>query len=143
MRRILDLTTPRMRTDEKRINSRYNRGLPVAICPWSQGKPVVSELILCMTRDLSDNGISVLTTSDIDFFDEVVFTILLDTEICSELCFFQATLIRKNRFFGFCEYGLQVNEFLNDDHRTQLAPLLRLLTNSAGDATNEVHGEAV
>ena len=142
MRRIVDLSTPRLRHDDKRVDKRYNRGLPVAICPWWKGQPDISEVVLCMTRDLSDKGISVITTAEL-VYEEVVFTILLDSETSTDLCFFQATMVRQNRFFGFGEYGLRVNEYLNVSHRRLIRPFLELLTNPEVDAAVAIQRGAV
>jgi hypothetical protein len=128
MRRILDLTTPsRLRADEQRTTNRYDRGLPIAICKWERGEPCVESMQFGMTRDISDKGVALLTTVDVDF-TEVVFTVLVGPEVSSELWFFQATIVRKCKYFGFVEYGMQINEFLNDDHRLQLQPLIQQLT---------------
>lgn len=90
MRRMLDLTTPTLlRANESRQESRYVRGLPVALYPWIDGKPVPSVLAFGFTKDLSDGGLSVLTTTELNS-TEVVYTILVDTDVTSELWYFHA-----------------------------------------------------
>jgi len=133
LRRILDLTTPsRIRNPELRATSRYDRGLPIAICQWKQGQPIVDSIQLGMTRDISDKGIAFLSTRDLDY-TEAVFTILVDEEVSSELWFFQSSIVRTTKYFGFVEYGMQVNEFLNEEHRKQLQPLIYQLTQAPAD----------
>lgn len=130
LRRILDLTTPsRMRADEMRETNRYERGLPVAFCEWHRGRPIVDAIQLGLTRDISDRGVSILTTSKLNY-DEAVFTILVDEEVSKELWFFHANIVRKCSYFGFVELGLKINEYLNDDYRIQLQPLIKQLVNA-------------
>lgn len=133
MRRIVDLTTPTLlRANESRQENRYVRGLPVALCPWVDGKPDPSVLALGFTKDLSDGGLSVLTTTELDS-DEVVYSILVDTDVTSELWYFHASILRRNTAFGFLEYGMKTNGFLNENFRFELADLDSLLTTPPTD----------
>ncbi len=127
LRRIMDLTTPGLvREDENRVHSRYNRGLPVAICPWDGSQPDTETLALGFTRDISDGGLSLLTTTELKS-DEVVFAIIVDEAVSTGLWYFNATILRRFTAFGFLEYGMRINGFLNDHYRMELAALDAML----------------
>lgn len=128
MRRIVDLTTPcLLRAHESRNENRYSRGLPIALCPWVNNGPDTSNLALGFTRDLSDNGLSLLTTTSMEC-DDVVFTIIVEPEVSSELWFFHATILRRFTAFGFLEYGMQINGYLNENFCHELIGLNKMLT---------------
>ena len=131
MRRIVDLTTPALlRANEVRDETRYNRGLPVALCPWIDDRPDTSIVALGFTKDLSDHGLSLLTTTELKN-EDVVFTIAVDQEISSEFWFFHATIVRRCKAFGFLEYGLKTNGFLNEFYRDELSEFNEIVSGSS------------
>ena len=130
MRRIIDLTTPdRMRPNEKRISNRYNRALPVVIAPWHNGQADLNHVSLAITKEISESGMSILTTTQLPFV-ESVFSILVDSEIASDIWFFQGTVMRESVAFGFGEYGIRINEFLNDSPNVDLEHLKKMIYGS-------------
>jgi hypothetical protein len=138
MRRIVDLTTPHLlRPNENRNENRYNRGLPVAFCPWVGGRPDTSVLALGFTKDLSDSGLSILTTTEIKS-EDVVYTIIVDPEITSGFWFFHATIVRRWNAFGFLEYGMRTNGYLNENYRAELSELIEKMSGSPSIAAQTV-----
>lgn len=116
MRRIIDLTTNGLlRTHEGRHARRYSRALSVAVCPWVKKKAVNDGFSLGITKDISDSGVCILTTTRLQA-ESVVFTLLVSLDNSSELSFFQADVKRESTRAGFVEYGLQVNQYLNEQY---------------------------
>ena len=51
IRRLCDVTTPNLPVlDNSREEDRFNRSLPVIICPWADDKPVIDQLTVAITR---------------------------------------------------------------------------------------------
>lgn len=69
-----------------------------------------------ITKDISDSGVCVLTTSELQA-GEFLLTFFVETDSQQGgLPFFRANIIRQNSQFGFFEYGLLVSEYLNDNY---------------------------
>ena len=122
MRRIVDLTTPTLlRANESRQENRYVRVFQ-SLCVRGSMATVPSVLALGFTKDLSDGGLSVLTELN---SSEVVYSILVDTDVTSELWYFHASILRRNTAFGFLEYGMKTNGFLNENFDSNWRNLMR------------------
>lgn len=73
LRRICDATSPNMpRLDDSRGDTRQNRILAVLVTCWENDRPVPSESITALTRDISDRGISLTLPAPIRFEDIAV-----------------------------------------------------------------------
>ena len=130
MRRIIDLTTPNLLVqDEERHDRRYNRALAACICPWENGKADHQSMTLGITKDVSDLGVCVLTTTPLGDHD-LALAFLVETNAVGELSFFRATIQRERILVGFIEYGLSLSEYLNDNHVVETRELEGLIRNS-------------
>jgi len=59
--RIVDLTTPNLATVESdRAARRHNRSLPVLVAPWDGQHAVTDGATVAITKDFSDNGLSII-----------------------------------------------------------------------------------
>ena len=130
MRRIIDLTTPNLQApNEAREKRRYNRALATCLCPWSDGSLDIKKISIGITKDLSDNGVCVLTTSRFGSA-EVLLTFLVECEFKHGLSFFLATIEREHRLGGFVEYGLSISEYLNDNHHRDIKKIKGMIIDS-------------
>ncbi len=125
IRRMIDLTIPNDAgvaiTD--RYENRFNRSIPVLLCPWERNEPVVSEAVTVVTKDIGDRGVGLILTQPYDA-TEVVLGFCLPEAAASEPSFFLGTK-RSNVAIGggFWLLGVQVTEFMNETWHTELAPL--------------------
>lgn len=130
MRRVVDLTAPNLLTsNESRQDRRYNRALATCMCPWLDGSPDHLSITIGVTKDVSDQGICVLTTSRLDVAD-VLVTFLVECDAQPGLAFFRAAIERENRLGGFFEYGLSIVEYLNDNYQSTVTVVEGLIINS-------------
>tara|TARA_R110002167_G_scaffold26989_2_gene92263 strand:+ start:457 stop:918 length:462 start_codon:yes stop_codon:yes gene_type:complete len=62
LRRILDHTTPDISfgVEDDRCHNRYSRTLPVVVTPRSGSSLLIDQAVIGLTRDVSDNGVSVI-----------------------------------------------------------------------------------
>jgi hypothetical protein len=131
MRRICDLTVPNrcVTADQARAEDRYNRTLPVLLCPWAEGRPIVRGAQFAITKDLSDRGISVTTTAPIEGEFVVAFARL---EEGSEPWFFIGKARRSSAIGGgFWTTGVELSEFVTTNYRhvlQALGPLVNRLS---------------
>ena len=60
--RVLDLTNPKLSppAGETRVFDRHNRTIPVLVAPWENGGPVIGESANAVTKDISNQGLSVI-----------------------------------------------------------------------------------
>ncbi|GAA4453229.1 hypothetical protein [Novipirellula rosea] len=74
LRRILDRTTPNVTFDveDNRCHNRYHRTLPVLVTPCRGNSLLVDQSVVGLTRDISDNGMSVLLSQALDSFSVAV-----------------------------------------------------------------------
>lgn len=73
LRRICDLTTPNLpRIDDSRGDTRLNRTLPVLVVPWQVGTPLLDSTMTGLTRDISDRGLSLLLTQQLQVSEVVI-----------------------------------------------------------------------
>jgi hypothetical protein len=62
LRRAMDLTSPNHppRKGEMRWEERSNRTIPVLLSPWANGKPLVDEHTVALSKDLSSQGVALV-----------------------------------------------------------------------------------
>jgi hypothetical protein len=125
MRRLCDLTAPNIATlEQDRIENRYNRTLPVLLCPWIDEGPVVEQCTVVLTRDLSDRGVG-LVVSDCPQTQRVVVAFWLSRQEMKEPWFFLGETHHAAPLGGgFWSLGVKLTEYANDDYREQLRHLL-------------------
>jgi hypothetical protein len=124
IRRICDLTIPNKPTPNcHRSEERYNRSLPVIVCPWRDGWPVTNELTVAMTKDLSEQGIGLIRDAPMTT-EEVVIGFWLEVDDAAEPSYFRATTQSNQRLGGgYWLVGVALEEYMNRDHREQLKAL--------------------
>ena len=129
LRRICDLTSPNLpRQDEFRGHGRNNRSIPVLLTPWENGMPVVSETATALTKDVSDQGLCVITPQPFRCEQAVVGFWLPHVQDYSP--WFFRGLVRPNVPIGggFWALGLEAVELLTVSRGSELARLLPLVT---------------
>jgi hypothetical protein len=62
VRRLRDLTIPNYGSEElgARRSTRHNRVIPTLLCPFEDQRPLIDEHTFAITRDFSDNGVSLV-----------------------------------------------------------------------------------
>ncbi len=127
LRRIIDRTTATgALLNDCREQNRYSRTLPVVLAPWRDGAPDMNNVAFGITKDISDSGMSLVTT--LDFHSDIVFAFLLDTAITDRILCFRGEPKRSLKVVqGISEYGLYVAEMLNEHHSGVLEPFSSLI----------------
>jgi hypothetical protein len=129
IRRIIDLTIPN-KTDSgnlPRYENRYNRSVPVLLCPWKDDEPLLSETIVAITKDIADRGIGIILTQPFAA-ETMVLGFCLDEVTALEPWFFLGVR-RHNIAIGgdFWLLGIELTEFISETCREQLEPLIPLV----------------
>jgi len=126
IRRMIDLTIPNRGNSAStdRLGNRHNRAIPVIVCPWKNGKPVSSECIIAITKDVCDNGVGVILNEPSTVEDVVVGFLVYETT-AAEPWFFRGKAEHTQAVGGgFWLLGIALTEFMNEDWQAELAPLL-------------------
>ena len=140
LRRIVDRTTPNLTplSGATRCNNRHNRTLPVLISPWGGQALGSDDLIIGLTKDISDRGLAAILTQPladqnvaVTFWlasgqsaDGEPMTILGNTRHCLEIG------------GGLWQIGIELTERLNDrDSLDQLEPMARQLLPASGQSS--------
>jgi hypothetical protein len=126
MRRICDLTTPNLPVyDDTRAESRYNRSLPILLCPISRGVPTADEALVAVTSNLSEHSIGLVTHIPLNW-QEGVAGLWLGPKVMDHPWFFQIT-VQANRPLGggFWQVGVLLNDVLDRVERDDLGILNR------------------
>lgn len=129
LRRILDLTSPNLpRQVEFRGHDRHNRSIPVVLTPWENGMPIVSETVTALSKDISDQGLSVIISQPFRC-DEAVVGFWLPHVQDYDPWFFRG-LVRPNVPIGggFWALGLEATELLTVSYGSEVARLVPLVT---------------
>lgn len=118
IRRIVDVTTPNKPVpNDARLEMRYNRTLPAIICPSHRGTPDLDSLVIAISQDFSDRGMSAITFEPLEG-EEFFFTVWPFDDSFSEPAHFRcskrasvaiAQRIWSNRF--------RVEELMNRENR--------------------------
>ena len=127
LRRICDRTSPNLpRQIEFRGHNRQNRSVPILLAPWENGEPVVSEATTALTKDISDQGLSVVLSQPFQC-DEVIVGLLLPRDSDTTSWFFRGK-VRSNVQIGggFWALGIEVVERLTSHSGSSLEELLPL-----------------
>ena len=122
LRRICDITTPNHlgMGDEGRSENRYNRTMPVLICPWRDEQAVVEKTLYGLTSDISDRGIS-LTLAHPHPADDLLLGLWASKEQSAEPWFFLGSVCSATAMGGgFWTIGVALSEYANDDYSEQL-----------------------
>ena len=127
LRRIVDLTaTVFPIPGESRTENRYNRTIPVLLCPLENGRPVEDRSEFVITRDICDRGVGVILNHSFDA-EEAVVGFSVPSEGANEPLFFRgATQSNTAIGGGFWLLGVELQEFMNPDHREVLERLVPL-----------------
>lgn len=73
VRRIVDVTTPNQMTpNDTRYERRYNRALPVLVCPSKKEKPSLDQLYVGITQDFSDSGMGLISPQVISSLEYII-----------------------------------------------------------------------
>lgn len=108
MRRLVDRTTPAFRheIEELRTEPRANRSLPVLIVPIIDEEPDTALTAFGVTKDLSSNGMAVLSQQPIS--SEAVIVGLWNDQCCE---FMRATIRHQEAIEGgYWQMGLKLTE---------------------------------
>lgn len=119
MRRIIDLTSPnRPVANDERSEARYNRTIPVVMCP-SDASDDLSRLVMGVTTDLSDSGLGVLYHDAPIEGETLMFSFVIPTDDIDVRCFI-ANIETHESKFGFMRLGLSMaQELKTHDPRVQ------------------------
>lgn len=125
LRRICDLTAPNNAAAAglPRTENRYNRAIPVLLCPWEDHRPVTDRSAIAVTRDLSDRGVGVILTHPLDA-TEMAIGFYLASDTMQEPWFFRGLVTRCEPMGGgFWLLGLELVECMNENWSDELQPL--------------------
>lgn len=122
IRKIVDVTTPNRPVGyDQRMDRRYNRTLPVVICPSVDDRPDVRSSLMGISQDFSDHGLAVISSEPIPEAEYFV-AVWPAHEECTEPTFFRVNLVSCRNFaHGFWSNGFLVTEVMNVEHRDKLA----------------------
>lgn len=140
IRRIIDMRSSRdvLEQDNRRIHNRFRRYLPVAFFPAHQDEVEATHCVYGITKDFSDNGLSLILKSEVP--DGIgVCGFWLDEPIM-----FAAVVRREVPFGGdMVELGIELTEVIDSRelHILLHDPLLRLSPRHA--SVHKTHCEPV
>lgn len=131
LRRLMDLTLPnRPVPNDKRIDLRFNRTLPVVVTPWCKGMPITEDSRLGISQDLSDRGLRIIFLCE-PTCDQYLITFMLVEDGAPESFHF-VTEVRNIKPFtvGAFSVGLFATDLADErtfpaESRTHLNDLMR------------------
>ena len=126
IRRMIDLTIPNKSNSAstERFQNRHNRAIPVLLCPWARGGPVLSECLIAITKDISDQGIGLILNAPFAAKD-VVLGFCLGEEAAAEPWFFRGAAEHNLAIGGgYWLLGIALKDFMNQEYQVELAPLV-------------------
>ncbi|MFQ5731024.1 MAG: hypothetical protein ACE5KM_03610 [Planctomycetaceae bacterium] len=129
MRRIRDLTIPNYgnHVSQDRREDRHNRAIPMLMCPWQDGKPVESESLIVVTKDVCNLGIGLLLCQPVHS-KYVVVGLHPDTNDPSQPWFFLGQTCHLTALGGgFWTMGLELTEFANAEFAREIEMLRPLM----------------
>ena len=114
MRRVCDRTTPNLPVyDDNRAESRYNRSIPILVCPTSAGVTLLDESLIGVTSNLSEHSIGLITHSPLNWLQGIA-GIWLGPKIMDAPRFFQVSIQATRQVGGgFWQAGIQLDDALN------------------------------
>ncbi|MFW6170708.1 MAG: hypothetical protein ACODAD_09480 [Planctomycetota bacterium] len=124
VRKICDMTAPNMpRVDEGRRERRYNRSIPVIVCPWENDELVTDRCVVAITKDISDQGLSVILRHALDG-DQMIIGFWLPAADMEEPWYFRAKRTSACPLgCGFWQIGFELQEYMTQQYREKLAEL--------------------
>lgn len=128
IRRIVDVTTPNllMQADVYRQGNRYNRTFPVLVAGWSDKCEVTLPITFGLTKDFSDNGVSIIVTETLEA-KNLVLGMWSSEKQSEQPWFFVGSCLRRQSIGGgFCLCGIELVEFIGDVHAKTIRKLLPL-----------------
>lgn len=127
IRRIVDLTTPdRPVAEDCRLDRRYNRTLPVVLCPALNGTPNLRESVMALTQDLCDRGIGLTTLEPIPEGEYYVSIWPNNSEQQEPVHFRCDARDSRQIAHGFWATGMQILEVMNANGRFETGGLTKL-----------------
>ena len=149
LRRLTDQTTPaRVRTacEEQRTTLRYNRVLPVLMVPFGEdGKPLLDESQIVLSRDLSDSGISLAHQHEFELGPVIIGIWFIDESSAphewEEPILARGRAVqRKSIGGGFIQTGVEFDTLYDDPKFTaQILPLAATLLSDDAQYLQEGH----
>jgi hypothetical protein len=139
LRRICDLTSPNLpHVDDARGDSRQNRTIPVFVAPWYAGKPDLEGATAALTRNISDQGLSVTLSKRADL-QEVAVGFWLP-RLTNDAWFFLG-VVRHNIPIGggFWALGIEITERLSAAQSASLQGLAVELLKLPGESECRHH----
>ncbi len=125
LKRVRDLTIPNWGNydDWNRQENRFNRALPMVLCPWENGKIDEPNTIYVLTKDVSNLGISLVFFQPVHV-EQVVIGLYPDADDPSQPWFFVGNTRHLTEVGGgFWTMGVQLTEFLNTKYPSELEVL--------------------
>ncbi len=148
VRRIVDVTTPNLSTqaDVYRQGNRYNRTFPVLVAGWSDKCEVSLPITFGLTKDFSDNGMSIIVTESLEA-NNVVLGVWASEKQSEQPWFFVGSCQRRQLIGGgFCLCGIELVEFIGNVYTKQiqkLLPLAQALLPADDELPNQTSRESI
>lgn len=132
LRRILDLTTPSVIFDveDGRCHNRYSRTLPVLVTPRCGSSFLIDQSVIGLTRDVSDNGMSVLLSRSLNIIPVAVSIWLASQKFVDPhpVTLLGLAVHSIEIGGGYCNVGFRLTDRLEDNALAeQLLPLVEKL----------------
>jgi hypothetical protein len=127
IRRLIDRTMPNSDlSNTQRQDNRHNRVIPALVCPLRDNTPILADVVIAITKDISDQGVGLIMSAPYRASDVVVG--VFDPDLATQDPWFFRGRAQSNVAIGggFWLLGIRLTEFMNDDWRVQLAPLFPL-----------------
>ena len=124
VRKICDLTAPNMPSvEEGRCERRYNRSLPVILCPWKDEELFTDKCVMAITKDISDQGLSLILTHPLGADQMIIAFWLRAAELEEPWCFRVRQRSEWPLGGGFWQIGFELREYMNREWREKLKAL--------------------
>lgn len=120
IRRVVDTTTDRGTApeSESRAEHRHHRCLPALLLPWRDERPTMEKPVYAITKDFSDNGVSLLSPRRFAA-PQVICCLWVDGPV-----FLLGEIRRVDAFGGgFWDVGVQLLEVINANDMEPIMPL--------------------
>lgn len=128
IRRLINRTMPNSDlSNTQRQENRHNRVIPALVCPLRDNTPILADVAIAITKDISDQGVGLIMSAPYRVSDVVVGVFGPADLALQEPWFFRGRAQRNVAIGGgFWLLGIRLTEFMNEDWRGQLAPLFPL-----------------
>jgi hypothetical protein len=131
LRRVIDASSPNLPPyeGELRGDSRVNRSFPVVLAPWVDDQACAADAITALTKNLSDQGLTVLHTATIAA-DQLVVGFWLESQ---EYFFLGDVRHRTPLGGGIMQLGIEMNRRLTPLDEPSLEDLQAMTASLTGD----------